>query len=311
MTERRDSQPRAPVALVTGGGRGIGRAICEDLARSGMAVAVVARSEVEIEAVADAIRGTGREAIAVTADATKEDSVASAVAEVERSLGPIDLLVNTAGGGTSIGPIWEANPAEWWEDIELNLLSVFLFCRQVVPQMIERRAGRIVNFSTYYAYHPHPYYSAYSCSKAAVTSLTESLGDMLRQHSISVFAVDPALVQTRLEEFIRTSELGMKWLPEFLEFGPQDYTPASAVASLVTELASGAADRLSGRCIRVLSDVKALSARAEEIAHDELYLLRLNKLTGLDDGPRPVGTVAKALATEVSKSKSQGRKRNS
>ena len=128
------------VALVTGGGRGIGRSIARELTDAGMRVAVAARSTGQVEETAQEIDG-----LAVTADVSKPEDVEAMTATVERELGPIDLLVNNAGVAPSRTLPWEEDPADWWRPYEINVLGAYLCCRAVLPGMIERGRGRIVN----------------------------------------------------------------------------------------------------------------------------------------------------------------------
>ena len=128
------------VALVTGGGRGIGAGIARELADAGMKVAVSARSADQVEEVAREIGGLG-----VVADVSRQEDVDRMVAEAERELGPIDLLVANAGIAHWGGEAWKDDPDEWWRTFEINVLGAFLSWRAVVPGMIERGRGRIVN----------------------------------------------------------------------------------------------------------------------------------------------------------------------
>jgi NAD(P)-dependent dehydrogenase (short-subunit alcohol dehydrogenase family) len=150
------------VALVTGGGRGIGRGIALELTAAGARVAVAARTRGQVEETAAETGG-----IAIEADVSKRDDVERMVARAEAELGPLDLLVNNAG----IGPgrtAWELEPEEWWRILEVNVLGVYLCCRTVIPGMIERGGGRIVNVASGAAYLPGSTSTAYSASKAAV-----------------------------------------------------------------------------------------------------------------------------------------------
>ena len=139
------------VALVTGGGRGIGAGVARELAQAGMRVAVAARSAAQVEGVAEEIGG-----LAVVADVSEEASVARMVVDVEQALGPIDLLVNNAGvsGSVSPGPVWEEDPAEWWRVFEVNVLGAYLCCRAVLGGMASRGGGRIVNVGSGAGYLP-------------------------------------------------------------------------------------------------------------------------------------------------------------
>jgi NAD(P)-dependent dehydrogenase (short-subunit alcohol dehydrogenase family) len=136
------------VALVTGGGRGIGQAIAERLAAAGARVAVTARSVAELDETVSAINARGGHARALPADVTDQAAVDSVVNDVEQTLGPISVLVNNAGVLGPVGLIWEVDPEEWWRCIEINLRGAFLYARAVVPRMIERQRGRIVSVAS-------------------------------------------------------------------------------------------------------------------------------------------------------------------
>lgn len=260
------------VALITGGGRGIGRVIAETLAAEGAAVAVVARSAKEVEATASRITQAGGRARALAGDVTDQAAVERVVATSERDLGPLDLLVNNAGTCRAIGPLWDCDPGDWWTDIETNVRGTFLCSRAVLPGMLARGHGRIVNVSSYVAIRPSPYTSAYAAGKAAVLSLTEGLAAAAREAGIRVFAVTPGLVRTGITEHMLSSPEGRKWLPTV---GEGRWLEPERAGRLVTFLASGKADGLTGRFLHVLDDYEELAQRADEIRRADLYALRL------------------------------------
>ena len=133
------------VAVVTGGSRGIGRAMAESLLGAGAAVAVTARNEQQVrEAASELLESVGGRVIAVVGDVTSEADTVRMVAEVEDQLGPIDVLVNNAGASGPVGPAWQVDPDEWWGAIETNLKGPFLCNRAVLPSMVERGQGRII-----------------------------------------------------------------------------------------------------------------------------------------------------------------------
>lgn len=168
---------RSQDAVVTGGGRGIGRVIAQQLAAAGVAVAIVARTSDQLEQTASLIKTAGGSVSAWAADVTDEKRINEIMAAVEESSGPITLLVNNAGRSSSSGPVWEGDPDEWWRDVEVNLRGPFLCTRAVLPGMISRRKGRIVNIASNVGIRPAPYATAYSCSKAALLRFTDSVAE--------------------------------------------------------------------------------------------------------------------------------------
>ena len=146
------------VAIVTGGGRGIGSAIAQKLTKAGAAVAVVARSEDQLAETVTLIEGAGGRAIALPVDVTDQQAVERAVAETEQQLGPVDLLVNNAGVPGPPGPLWESDSGEWWWCIEVNLRGPFLCSRAVLPGMVARGRGRIITTASGFGLGPLSYY---------------------------------------------------------------------------------------------------------------------------------------------------------
>ena len=255
MADRLDGQ----VALVTGGGRGIGAGIARELADAGMRVAVSARSRDEVERVASEIGG-----LAVVADVSQPDDVERMVTEVERGLGPIDLLVNNAGIAVWEERAWEVPVEDWWHVFEVNVLGAYLCCRAVISGMIERGRGRIVNTGSGSGYLPGQRTTAYGGSKAALYRVADGLAVQLESYRIAVFTISPGLVKTEM-----TGE-------RFPEDAP--WTPPELAPRLVRVLASGRADALSGRYIHAEhDDIEDLIRRAEEIAENDLNAIRLQR----------------------------------
>jgi 3-oxoacyl-[acyl-carrier protein] reductase len=247
------------VALVTGGGRGIGRMIARELADAGMKVAVSARTQSQVGETAKEIGG-----LAVTADVSKQEEVETMTATVERELGPIDLLVNNAGVGFSSKLPWEEDPADWWHVFEINVLGAYLCCRSVLPAMIDRRRGRIVNTGSGASYLPGGGGStAYGPSKAALGRFGELLARQVSEFGIAVFVISPGLVRTDMTE----------------SFGDKvPWTPPELAPRLVRVLAGGRADRPAGRYIHAEhDDIDDLIARADEIEQKDLNAIRLQR----------------------------------
>ena len=255
MPEGEDLQGQ--VALVTGGGRGIGRNTAVELAGAGMKVAVSARSQNEIEEVAAEIGG-----IAILCDVSDREQVERMVAETEEKLGPIDLLVANAGMAPDEDEAWEMEPSEWWRTFEVNVLGVYLCNRAVIPGMLERGHGRIVNVASGAAYLPGSSGTSYSASKAGVHRFSETLANQL-EGRIPVFSISPGLVRTSLTD-------------EFGDDAP--WTPPELAPRLVRALASGRLDALAGRYLHAEhDDIDDLERRADEIVENDLNAIRLRR----------------------------------
>jgi 3-oxoacyl-[acyl-carrier protein] reductase len=253
-----DGSLAGQVALVTGGGRGIGAGIARELAGAGMRVAVSARSRDQTEEVARDVDG-----LAVAGDVRNEKDVRRMVDETERALGPIDLLVANAGVAIWERQAWEVDPADWWRVLETNVLGVHLCCRAVVPAMLERGRGRIVVTASGAAYLPGSTNTAYSASKAAVYRYAETLAGQLRDR-IPVFVFSPGLVRTEMTD------------ERFGDNAP--WTPPELAPRLVRDLATGKADRLAGRYIHAEhDDLDDLLARIDEVERDDLNAIRLRR----------------------------------
>ena len=262
-------------ALVTGASRGIGRATALALADAGFALGLVARSADALGETQELVEALGGRAVRVAADVTDPSAVKSAVAEIEEGVGPVTVLVNNAGSLRAIGPLWEVDPDDWWLDVRTSLGGAFNLCREVVPRMLERREGRIVNVTSYVAVRPTPYETGYACGKAALGSLTEALAASLDGYGIRAFAVAPGFTRTEMTDHLAESAAGRRWLPEV---GKGRVLEADESARLITFLAVGGADELNGRLLHALDDVDVLLGRLPEIRRDDLYVPRLRRL---------------------------------
>jgi NAD(P)-dependent dehydrogenase (short-subunit alcohol dehydrogenase family) len=266
------------VALVTGGGRGLGPVIARELAAAGAAVAVIARSEKELANTVASIEAAGGQATAVRADVTDRAAVAAAVEEAERILGPVDLLVNNAAQLRALGEVWQVDPEEWWRDVEVNLRGPFLCARAVLPGMLARQRGRVINVTSGAGGRPGPGLSGYAASKAALMRLTDSLAAEVAGSGVSVFVVSPGPVRTPGSEYLLASPVVTRWMPGFVKiFAEGRDEPPEALARLVVALSSGRADVLSGRFLGAGSDLDEMIARADEISRNDLLALRLQR----------------------------------
>jgi NAD(P)-dependent dehydrogenase (short-subunit alcohol dehydrogenase family) len=243
-------------------------------------VAVVARTERELTETVAAIEQAGGRALALAVDVTDRAAVEQAVARTERELGPLTLLVNNAAVATPVGPAWEVDPDAWWRTVEVNLRGPLLCARAVLPGMIGRRAGRIVNIVAVAAYSTSPFMSAYGASKAGLVSLTDDLAAETQEQGIAVFAIRPGLVQTRMQDELSASPYIQRRRSTGTTAGGSGpaLVPAEKAAEAVVFVASGQADALSGRFIDVtIDDVADLARRADQIRQNDLLAMRLRR----------------------------------
>ena len=269
------------VALVSGGGRGIGRLLGARLAGAGAAVGLIARSADELAATAGEIRRAGGTAAAAVADVTDQRATAAAVAELRERLGAVDVLVNNAGVSGPVGPLWEAPAAGWWRAVEVNLGGAFVLTQLALEHMIPAGRGRIINITSYAGVYRWPLMSAYAASKAALVKLTETLAEETRPHGVSVFSVDPGLLPIGLGEAALRATAGRQtpagrvqgWIRD--QFAAGRGADPEQAARLIVALASGRADRLSGRHLSVADNLDALLPRIDQIERDDLHTLRL------------------------------------
>ena len=245
------------IALITGGGRGIGANIARELHSAGARVALAARTSDEIEQVALEVDG-----YPVVADVSSRESVDAMVRHVEGAFGGIDVLCANAGIASRDERAWESDPDEWWRTFQVNVLGVYLCCRAVIPGMLKRGRGRIVITGSGAAYLPGSSNSAYSASKAAVYRFGEVLARQLEGH-IPVFIFSPGLVRTQMTT----------WAGD-----DAPWTPSELAPRLVRVLASGRADALAGRYLHAEhDDMEDLIRRADEIRENDLNAIRLQR----------------------------------
>ncbi len=249
------------VALVTGGGRGIGAATARLLASQGAAVAVAARTEDEVVSVAAEIMARGGSAVPLVLDVADEDSVASGFEKARAELGPVTILVNNAGTPGVPLPVAATEVAEWRRVFEINVTGAFLCAREALPQMAAGNWGRIVNVSSAASRHPLAGMAAYGASKAALDQLTRVLALEGEPYNIVTTGVYPGVVDTRMQEESRGFGPGLigrqlhRMFQGYRDFGM--LRPPEEPADLISYLCTPAADRLNGHIIR-LEQLEAL-----------------------------------------------------
>jgi len=234
------------VALVTGAGRGIGRAIALALGGAGAGVACCARSKHQVDEAADEIRRRGSRAGGFRLDVTRTDEVHAAVAEIEAALGPVDVLVNNAGMTLEKKTV-EVTDEEWEGVLSTNLTSMFRLARAVAPRMIERGQGKIINIGSMYGAIGVPRYAAYCASKAAVEALTRSFAAEWARHGIQVNCLAPGYMNTDIPREALADEkrkaLFLSRVPARRVGEPEEVGP------LAVYLASSASDFMTGQTV--------------------------------------------------------------
>jgi NAD(P)-dependent dehydrogenase (short-subunit alcohol dehydrogenase family) len=265
------------VALITGAGRGIGREIALGLAEEGMHLGVIGRHR---ETLTDTLRACvkqGVKCVAVAADVTSPGAVREAVRSVERDLGPVGLLVNNAGQiDRAEVPLWEADPQQWWSVVETNLRGPFNMMRAVLPGMVERQRGRVVNLNSGFALRPEWRYSAYATSKAALLRLSDNVAGPLRPHGVTVLDISPGAVATEMTA-------GMPMFADMLHWGS-----IPLLVSTVADAARGRLDLLHGRFLHLGQDsIPELLEQAGRISESDARTLRLRPYSEED----PLGRV--------------------
>jgi len=192
-------------ALITGAGKGIGKAVAIALAKEGVNVILVARTQEEIDSVAAKARSLRVKALAITADVADIHSVNAAVTKALAEFGTIDILINNAGIA-AFGKFLELEPTDWERIIQVNLMGVYYVTRAVLPNMMERQTGDIINISSTAGLNGNALTSAYSASKFALLGLTDSLMQEMRKHNIRVTALTPSTVATDMAKELKLTD---------------------------------------------------------------------------------------------------------
>ncbi len=265
------------IALVTGGGGGIGAAVARAFAQAGAHLALAGRTRQKLEAVADGLQACGVKTIPYVCDVSDAQQVESLVGAVQAEFGGLDILVNCAGVYGPIGLLTENDMEAWARAIGVNLLGTAHTMHAVLPFMIVRRKGVIINFSGGGAASPFPRFSAYSASKAAVVRLTETVADEVREFGIRVNAIAPGAVNTRLlDEVLAAGErAGHEFWLRAQQQKESGGTPPERAAELAVFLASPAAAGITGRLISaVWDDWRSLPEQGEKLDGSALFTLR-------------------------------------
>ena len=261
------------VALITGGGRGIGRALGLRLAHEGMKVALVARTEADVQSARDEIVAAGGQALAFAADVADQAAVEHIVAQTEADLGPIYLLVNNAARSASWDgtKLWESDPKDWWSRVETNLFGPYLFARYALPAMVNRGEGYVLAMNSLAGAAALAMTDgAYPVSKSGLFRLTDQLSSQLKGTGVKVMDLSPGLVLTSANDAPAAP--------------PGGWTPVERICDLVVACAHGEWDDFDGKFLHATDDFDAVRAHADEILRNDRRVLRI--VPGWEDDVR-------------------------
>jgi 3-oxoacyl-[acyl-carrier protein] reductase len=243
------------VAIITGAGRGIGKAISSAYAREQATLVLVSRTLSELKETAEQISRMGNQVLPLKADVSSASDVNDVVETSLEHFNKIDVLVNNAAIVGPIGPLQENDVADWIKTVDVNLVGAFLCCKAVLPTMIRQGAGKIINLSGGGVTGPRARFSAYAASKSAVIGLTSTLAEELKPFNIQVNAISPGAIFSRLHEQVLTAGVsaGEKELQVSSRL-KQEEGSMELPANLAVFLASHESDGLTGRLISAVWD---------------------------------------------------------
>lgn len=265
------SELKGQVAIVTGAGRGFGRAIALRLAAEGAAVTVTARTQGQVDETAARIAAAGGQAHGVVADVTNREQVERVVFETRERFGALTLLVSNAGVADPFGPLWSVDPERWWDAQAVHIRAPMLLLHATLGAMVDAKRGRVILVSAAAAHRTGAGLSAYCIGKTAQARLAQLVAAETKDHGVSLFAIDPGFVFTELAKQTMTSPDAQRWLPGMvqrlkdLQSRPDGDRDLARCAQRCVDLASGRYDALSGNYMELDDDLDAwLASRPPE-----------------------------------------------
>jgi NAD(P)-dependent dehydrogenase (short-subunit alcohol dehydrogenase family) len=253
------------VAVVTGAGRGFGRAIAKALAANDASVVVTARSQEQLDSAVNEITSAGGRAIAVPGDVTSRDDVERVKQATEAQFGTATLVVHNAGVPWPFGPVWHVDPDEWWDAQAVHLRGAMLYLNAFVPAMIGNGGGRAIVISSTASQGVRPNLSGYAVAKYAQNRLVEHLAVEGAQHNIRAWALHPGSVFTGISHETVASADAQKYLPDFLarlriqQERDDPNVGLTACGEFCVRLAAGEGDALSGMYLEPTWDLAELA----------------------------------------------------
>ena len=270
-------QLKDKVSIITGGSGGIGKAIAIAFAREGAHLVLASRTQSQLEASKQEIESLSEAKVEILrADVSDAKQVKDLVDFALERFATIDILVNCAGVLGPVGLSSEIDAQKWLEAVQINLFGTFLCIKAVLPVMMAKKKGKIINFSGGGAVSPRPRFSAYSAAKAAVVRLTETLAEEVKEYDIDINAIAPGAVNTRLlDEVLKAGEAAGEELVKAIKQKQDGGTPPEKAAELAVFLASSESDGLTGRLISAVWDNWRESPKhMDEIISSDIFTMR-------------------------------------
>ena len=260
--------------LITGAGRGIGKRLALGFAQAGARVGLLARSQAQIDLAKLEIEQAGGTALRIRADVRDLEQMSAAVDRMRAVFGGVEVLIHAAGVQGPIGPLLTTTPKQWEETVEINLFGTANACRAVLPQMIERRSGKIIVLGGGGSAYTRPNFTAYAAAKTAVVRLVECLADEVRDHNVQVNCMAPGAAYSHMtDEVLHAGEerAGRREIEDAEKVRITGGIPPEKQVQLAMFLASDRSNHISGKLIHVNDDWKRFE---QDNMRPELYTLR-------------------------------------